>query len=616
MRKIVMTMVFCGLMLSSCRSAKWDEAAPAGISVRLSAGCYLNESLTRDADGHEEGYDRTEFCVADRNGNIMTDVKGIYSKEGSVMELEGLHEGEYTLYILAVKGDEDKDGAVIHNVRNDSEVWLSFPQDLCRPLEAEYFYSRTDFTVTRVPGGDGYEHIADLPPDIVQKRVVSRLDFAAEFRNPDIANAVVANTAVLKDAVFFTGLTAAGEYAGESMPGTGAIDLTGGSRLLFMPLAGNGTTSGEVRIRTSRYCGSDTECDYSFTGIPLAANTISTVTVRTVHPDDGSGTRYITEKTYNESEHSRILQDDEHHSIYTDKSQRQFSTAEPLQISITEDGRLHVRFYSPKDVEGVTVRGYLPSVADESFDLAYFDRIPAFADFWCELPITARKAVYRTASGKFLEIGPKDASEITEMELEAISEDPYWKKLEKIEHGWRISFGLYGGDPEKPDGGPNGNWMGIRPVHCREAIALFINFTYMIDMPEHEQILRENEDILYGNGGIDDKVTADQVLAQMRQSRELVIGLVYAGNGVLGLGGGYVFGAYQNAWLTHYSNTYACEIMFHELGHVMGYTHDSSFTYGPWAQSLMNNFYVNNIGELPVDSDVYLNSKYNTNLYK
>lgn len=111
----------------------------------------------------------------------------------------------------------------------------------------------------------------------------------------------------------------------------------------------------------------------------------------------------------------------------------------------------------------------------------------------------------------------------------------------------------------------------------------------MIDTPEHEQILRENEDILYGNGGPTDRVTADKVLAQMRQSRTLCVGLVYSGNGVLGLGGGSTFGAYQQAWLQHYWNTYSCEIMFHELGHVMGYSHSSSFTYGPWAQQLMNN---------------------------
>ena len=157
--------------------------------------------------------------------------------------------------------------------------------------------------------------------------------------------------------------------------------------------------------------------------------------------------------------------------------------------------------------------------------------------------------------------------------------------------------------------------MGIRPVHCREAVALFLNFTYMIDMPEHEQILRANADRLYGNGGPEDKVSAEAVLRQMRQPRTLRVGLVYPGNGVIGLGGGSTFGAYQQAWFQHYFNTYSCEIMFHELGHVMGYSHSSSFTYGPWAQELMNNFYVEHIGEMPIDSPSYLDSAQNPNRY-
>ena len=157
--------------------------------------------------------------------------------------------------------------------------------------------------------------------------------------------------------------------------------------------------------------------------------------------------------------------------------------------------------------------------------------------------------------------------------------------------------------------------MGIRPVHCREAVALFLNFTYMIDMPEHEEILRQNVDRLYGNGGVNDKVSVETVLRQMRQTRTLNVGLVYAGHGVVGLGGGSVFGAYQQAWFQHYFNTYSCEIMFHELGHVMGYSHSSSFTYGPWAQELMNNFYVQHIAEMPIDSPAYLNSAQNPNRY-
>lgn len=158
--------------------------------------------------------------------------------------------------------------------------------------------------------------------------------------------------------------------------------------------------------------------------------------------------------------------------------------------------------------------------------------------------------------------------------------------------------------------------MGIRPVHCREVVAFFLNFTYMIDMQEHEDILRANEDRLYGNGGVTDKVSAETVLKQMRQPRSLRVGLVYTGNGVLGLGGGDVFGAYQGAWLSHYTDTYACEVMFHELGHVMGYSHDSAFTYGPWAQELMNQFYVDHLYLMPIDSPDYLKSKQSPALYK
>lgn len=203
---------------------------------------------------------------------------------------------------------------------------------------------------------------------------------------------------------------------------------------------------------------------------------------------------------------------------------------------------------------------------------------------------------------------------LTDAEFKLVSDDEYWAKLQQIKHGWNISFGLYGGDPDLPNGGPNGNWMGIRPVHCREAVAVLINFTYMIDMPEHEQILADNVDKLYDDNK--NPVTPERVLQQMRIERTLIVGLVYPGNGVLGLGGGSTWGVYQQAYLQHYTNAYSCNLMFHELGHVMGYGHSSAFTYGPWAEQLMNNFYVNNLNKFPIDSSKYLNSSQNPTLYK
>ena len=93
------------------------------------------------------------------------------------------------------------------------------------------------------------------------------------------------------------------------------------------------------------------------------------------------------------------------------------------------------------------------------------------------------------------------------------------------------------------------------------------------------------------------------------------VGLVYAGNGVLGLGGGRTWGVYQQAYMQHYYNTYSANIMFHELGHCIGYSHSSGMSYGPWAEQCANYYYVNNLSTFPVYSIDILNSRYNPNLY-
>lgn len=319
----------------------------------------------------------------------------------------------------------------------------------------------------------------------------------------------------------------------------------------------------------------------------------------------------VSAEEMNAPENLRILQDDEPSTVYCDKSQRSFNTAQPLQTDVT-DGRLHLRFYSPRKLENVEVWAQIPSLSDEEFLLARFEEVAPFIDFYKDLPFLTHDCTFRTASGKSVVIRKNPYFPNGKLTLRTVSYSEYGRKLQQIRHGWTISFNLFG---VQPDGSHIGNWMGIRPVHCREAVALFLNFTYLIDMQEHEDILRANEHLLYGNGGPSDKVTTDRVLAQMRQSRSLNVGLVWSGNGIYGLGGGNTFGVYQGGWLHHYTSTRDCIYIFHELGHVMGYNHDSAFTYGPWARDLMSNFYVNNLDKMPIDSPSYLDSSNNPYLY-
>ena len=603
------------VFLSSC--SKTEMPVPGlsegnTVSPVLSAGGYDG---TDSGERIQDGYDRVETLVSDQDGNIVTSFKSMYDRSSSSLHIEGLVPGAYQLMILAMKGNHAGDGIRINRVSHTSEVWAAFPGETAKELEAEYFYSKTSFSVYAGNGTDGTGIFTDIPEVIVQKRIVGRVDFSFRYRNPYIQDAVLANTAVMDIPGIFSCLSADGSFSGEIPGGTIGLDLKRKSSYIFLPTAGGAPVSGMAMLETRSYSGNTVRLDYAFSLEGIENNRISGICIDADHPDDESGTMFITGERYDKGGHPAILQDDEHHSIYTDKSERSFNTAAPLQISVSQEGELHVRFYSPRDVEGILVTALIPSVCEEYIDLAYFDRIPAFADFKEALPCLQREGYYRSASGKIVRIPKMDLSGLDGISFKAESDDPYWKKLQEIRHGWNIRFDLFGGDPAREDGGPSGNWMGIRPVHCREAVALFLNFTYMIDMPEHERILAENEDRLYGNGGVNDKVSAETVLKQMRQERTINVGLVYPGNGVMGLGGGSTFGAWQGGWLDHYSSTYACEVMFHELGHVMGYNHSSSFTYGPWAQELMNNFYVTHLSRMPVDSPKYLDSGNNPNIY-
>lgn len=614
-RFFIIILMSC-VVLASCRQDE-EPQAPAltqqGVVVKLRYDVYQGE--TRSVFRQTATYDRVEYCVADETGYVVDNIKGFYDTSTSTMKIEGLQEGRYRLLLFGIRGNWQNDGIDIRKIAHVEDTWIAFPDEIRKPLDAEYFYSQTAFTVTTRHTAAGNEQTTDLPEEITQKRVVGRTDFAFIYNNTYVRTAVLSKSCLITETRFRTELTGTGNFIGESSAATLSLDLNAEVSYLFPPTVDGSLFAGEIEITTRSYRGNDIRRTYGFELATVEANQIGRIDTCVTHPDDESGTMFITETAYAEGKHTLILQDDEPKEIYTDPAQRGFNTSQPLQISTTGEGELHVRFYSPRALSDVLVKARIPNLGDDYFDLAYFDHIPAFAEFYEALPLTQRKTICRTESGRWLTLPQMDPSQLGGIEFKVVSEDPYWEKLQKIIHGWNISFHLYGGDPDLPDGGPVGNWMGIRPVHCREAVALFLNFTYMIDMPEHEEILRANEDRLYGNGGVDDKVTAETVLKQMRQERTLRVGLVYSGNGVLGLGGGNAFGAYQQSWLQHYFNTYSCEIMFHELGHVMGYNHSSSFTYGPWAQELMNRFYVDHIDQMPIDSPAYLNSSKNPNLY-
>lgn len=609
----------CILFASTSCTEQFENSENIGNSKKNEAVFRLysagfEDAVTRSGETVTQAvYDFLDYYIVDETGKVMTDIKSKYKPETAEIVAEGLHEGSYRLLVLGVKGEKENDGATVNKITNVNDVWLSFPEDLGKPLDCEYFYSNTPFDVTITESADGKQETILNGGTVTQHRIVGKVKFNFDFENIYVEYSVTQNVANAKTPRFYTSMTADKHFSGQSTTTLRELNLSNEREYLFMPTVEGQTMSGKIGMVSRTYTGGSLSQTYGFSGIKILPNQITTVNTDVDHPEDNRGTMFVSSAAYKHGNHKKILQDDEKKAVYTDMSQRSFNTSAPLQLSVTDEGQFHMRFYSPRDLGHITVKALIPEVSKEWFDFAYLDTIPAFGDAYLDVPMLKKPTVCKGESGRLINIQKLTAAQLKTAQFKIGSTEEFWKKIEKIKHGWTIYWGLYGGDPDRPDGGPVGNWMGIRPVHIRESIALFLNFTYMIDMPEHEQILRDNADKLYDDNK--NPIQVERVLQQMRQQRTLQVGLVYAGNGVLGLGGGSSYGAYQQAWFEHYWNTYSCNIMFHELGHVMGYGHSSAFTYGPWAEKLMNNFYVNNLYQMPIDSRYYLNSSSNPNKY-
>lgn len=608
--------LFIGFLLTSCeKETDVHMPFPDSISGRfyLTTADYegVNQSRTAVFPSSTARYDKISYYVVNTSTNSFVDnAKTLWRPETSELVVEGLHEGSYRLLVLAIRGDLKADKATIHPLSTPTDAWLSFPEDMTAPLQADYYYGKIDFSVELQQGAEAIPSLQE----VTLQHLAGGVEFSFAYNNPYVRTSVESNTLLLENTKFHTTFTADRRYEGKSLGGVRTVRLGVDSRVLrFMPnIQGSPPLQGKIEMHSRSYTYKKIVQYYKFSNETVKQGHLNRVRTQVVHPDDNNGVLYMTPAAFEESRHGYILQDDEPKEVYSDSRQRQFVTTKPLQTEITDNGELHLRFYSPRPLKNVAIRILFPPL-HEAFTLAYLDSLPAFSDVWLQIPATERSMIFPTVSGNHTTLPPLTANELQGGEITIESEDEYWSRLQKIKIPWTLSFNLFGTDPYKPDGGPAGAWIGIRPLHCREAVAFMLNVTYMFGLEEVVQLMRDNAGKLYGNDGKTPE-PIDTVVRKMRSAYTLQVGLVNH-NIYLGLGNSSVWGVVQNCYLNHYDSSYAVHTCFHELGHVMGYNHDSQFTFGLWAESLMNNFYVDHISEFPIDRYEYLDSRNNPNRY-
>ena len=545
------------------------------------------------------------YFLADEEGNVVDKKFTAYDKEEQRITIEPVVAGRYELFVLAYSPLLEQEGFVVaSSLNHKSEPWVRFTKEKIGLIKnRSILFGRSSF---EIQGQSQFDR------DILLSHVFSSVSFDLQIPSEYVGSSLDTISVSSQGYSTFSSLSLDGSLSGK-VP-LEVTDFTAFPGIPVYTFPADGTESVPFTIRTETTNHEGVNYANVFKGIAsLERSAHSTINVSlSKHPDAKTGLLFVRSNMYRSTVRPQILQDDESSSIYYDASQRSFRINQPLQISLTDDNRLHTRFYSPVPLSNVKIWAKHPELPEEIL-IAFFDTIPAFSDAKYIMRPEGGQ-VFNTKGGDYVQLSENQALRLKQSALSIESDDPFWRKIRSIKSKWLIRFSSYGGNPNSANGGPSGNWIGIRPVHIRESIAIWLNVGYMMTLPDFEEKLMKYQGLLYGNRGKGDWIDVKSIIPNINSLPGFNVGLT--GKGVLGLGGGQTWGMAQYPYINHYHSAGACKTIFHELGHCMGYSHSSNMTYGLWAEELTNNFYTKNIQRLPVNSEKFLSSRNNTNLYR
>ncbi len=142
MKKVYLLSLLCSALFMACH----EEQDILTTTTDLSRTTF--QLVQSDYEGENSpatktiaaSYDRLEHYIMDAEGQPVTNIRTAYNPSTSEIIAEGLHEGSYVLLTLGIRGDYASDKAEIRHLTSSTDTWLSFPETLDQPLEAEYFY--------------------------------------------------------------------------------------------------------------------------------------------------------------------------------------------------------------------------------------------------------------------------------------------------------------------------------------------------------------------------------------------------------------------------------------------------------------------------------------------
>lgn len=529
-----------------------------------------------------------DWLLSDIDGNIIDHHYGRFENQYTKFTIDGLKKGKYMMIFLA-------------SLSENSDIEMAKPATMTDPwlinsaegkaINALYCYKKVPFSV-----GDG-----SGATEVILEHKTARVNVDLAIGNPTLWRNIKKVTVTFNEELP-SALNAGGDFSGSQR--VADFDITDPrGNISFTTFPSDLPVSGYVEIESTLDDGGDSFIQrYDFSDLTLESGKIAHINIAYRHPEAESGLLRVTPDEFWRFNPSTMLMADEPREVFYDNSIRWFYADQPLQITVTSDAELGIKFYSPIPIKDIKIRGLFNKHTTEWVELALIDELPAFTECYIPLPVKAQDCVFKGESGRKVRIPANPQLGPADLALKYECDDPFMQKISTIDSHWFVRF-----SPYQTDQG-HAYWRHMDPLLCRHAIALALNMAYMFASPEFSEELDKYDGILHDNSG--NPIDLEALRNTIRRHPGLRMGRVV---GVGGLGGGETYGLADYCYTGVYHNNtpegqnphnYARQAMFHEYGHCLGYGHSSNMTYGDCWTVICAKIFVElgRAGKLPVSN--------------
>lgn len=530
------------------------------------------------------------WCVVeDTKGNVLRSFH-LTGADTKKLYLEGIEPGNYTAYFMATTENISLDTTVPEDV---TQPWISHSQPGL-PFEKDYLYKKIEFSVS--------PDLSSQTIDVKLPRLTGRVEVSLNLSNPQLEQLIqkveVVSDKKSKVSRFMLGN---GTYGGEDI--LAPLDVTKGRFFFSLP---GGNLSGTVRITQKRTPDSEETSivDYHFDNLDIIPGCISVIRLDYSHAEESYGEIKVKESSYTADNSSTMFQSIEPASTIVT---RQFRVNEPLNVSIdTHNKQLVARLYSPMELKDTEVWIKFKKYSEKYFLLAHYDIIHPFQESVMQIPVMSKECKFTAYDGEQVWIPAQEDLSMSNCELKIIYTDtPYIQKVKSIKCMWQIGFQkAYEDTLVKP------MVIDMKPDIARHICVLAVNIAYMFSSDYFASELNKL------NGLYDDSkkpVDKNALMNNLLDKEKFHFGILEYNLLAQGYTLTYRIAMYPEYYTSFYVDheSYQSRVtFFHELGHSLGYGHNSNMTQDNGGATLWPVFCMDRFqelcyrGELPVVNDI------------